>query len=50
LANSFRTMASSFFGIAGLTVLSGGGFSRRRETKTSAVELPAKGVLPVAIS
>ena len=43
-------MGSSFFGIAGFTVLTGGGFSRSSAAKTSAVEPPAKGVFPVAIS
>ena len=50
LASSLATMGSSFLGIAGFTVLTGGGFSRRSAAKTSAVEPPAKGVFPVAIS
>src|ERR1700722_9701624 len=50
LASSLATMGSSFLGIAGFIVLTGGGFSRSSAAKTSAVEPPAKGVFPVAIS
>ena len=50
LANNLATMGSSCFGIAGFTVLTGGGSSRNKAAKTSAVESPLNGVFPVAIS
>jgi len=50
LGQQLATMGSSFFGIAGFRVLSGGGFFAQQRGKDFRGEPPAKGVFPVAIS